>query len=65
MTPTVRRLRYERSLKLLGQDHPATRALWGRWAVSWTVPQRDSESIESVAWHRAAGIAGYRNRGSR
>lgn len=53
-------------------DHPALRAAFGRMLVYGgdghpaAVPQRNSTSIESIAWHReAAAWPGYWNRTAR
>jgi hypothetical protein len=50
------RLRY-------GENHPATRAAWGRvLAHKGWVPQRGAVSPEVIAWHRQRGARGYLSR---
>jgi len=62
----VARWRHARSARELGEDHPATRALWARANVLRVVPQRDSRTLEAVAWHRQSGAQpGYNNRAER
>ncbi len=66
------RLHYARTLKALGEEHPATQAAFGRMLVYGgdeypaSVPQRGSTEIESIAWHRESGAQeGYWNRTQR
>lgn len=66
------RLRYAQLVKTLGREHAATRAAFGRMLVYGgdgypaSVPQRNSASIEAIAWHRESGAQpGYLNRTQR
>jgi hypothetical protein len=66
------RLHYAKLKKSLGEDHPATRAAFGRMLVyggdghQASVPQQASHTIEATAWHRESGAQpGYWNRTQR
>jgi hypothetical protein len=51
----------------LGDDHPATRAAYGRLLFHrGCVPQRDALTPEAIAWRRESGAApGFSNRHER
>lgn len=64
--PTFYRWLWMRAVQSRGEQHPATRAIHGRYLAFpevGYVPQRGSVTIEHVAWYRASGaIPGYHNR---
>ncbi len=54
---------YHRCARRYGENHPATRAAWGRvLAHKGWVPQLGAVSPEIVAWHRQRGGRGYLSR---
>jgi len=59
--------RWHRLRDELGAAHPATVAALGRLRVyRGDVPQRDSRTVQAIAWERESGRRpGYQNRGAR